>query len=70
MNKKQWYALGFLFMLYMGAFIFMAETYDVAFVSDVSAWSISRAIVDGIATILVDVCFMAWWTCWIMGFLE
>ena len=43
MNKKQWWALGFLFMVYMFAFNFIARTYDVAIVSDVSAWSISRA---------------------------
>ncbi len=70
MNKKQWNALGFLFMLYMFAFIFIERTYDVAFVSDASAWSISRAIVDGIATILVFVSFMASLTCWRMGMLE
>lgn len=70
MNKKQWRTLGFLFFLYMLAFIFIERTYDVAFVSDAIAWSISRAIVDGIATILVYVSFMASLTCWIMGLLE
>ena len=57
-------------MLYMLAFISIEKIYHSVLVSDVSAWSISIAIVDGIATILVAVCFMAWWTCWIMGLLE
>lgn len=70
MNKKQWRALGSLFLLYMFAFIFIERAYDVAFVSDASAWSISRAIVDGIATILVFVSFMASVLCLRMGMLE
>lgn len=59
MNKKQWYALGFLFILYANAFIFI-ETKYTGYIE----------IVHGIATILAYVSFMASLTCWIMGWLE
>ena len=75
MNKNQWYALGILFMLYGTGFMCLSALYlgDASHtVSDtiINPGVLSVAIVDGIITILVYVCYMAWIACWVCAWLE
>jgi len=73
MNKKQWYALWFLFMLCGVGFygmvgIFMGNYTVSATTTNPSV--LSSAIVVGIATILIFVCFMVGIACLVCAWLE
>lgn len=73
MNKNQWYALGFCFMMCGVGFIGISGLYGVSITVSytiANPFVFSRAIVDGIATILVYVCYMAAIACWVCGMLE
>ena len=74
MNKNQWYALGFCFMMCGVGFIGISGLYGVSitvsYTATANPFVFSRAIVDGIATILVYVCYMAAIACWVCGMLE
>ena len=73
MNKNQWYALSFCFMMCGVGFIGISGLYGVSFTvsyTTANPFVFARAIVDGIATILVHVCYMAAIACWVCGRLE
>lgn len=75
MNEKQWYALAFLFLMYGMGFMFLSGLYlgDISYtVSDttINPGVLSLAIIDGIVTVLVFVCYMVSIACLVCGWLE
>jgi hypothetical protein len=67
MNKKQWLALGFMFMIFAFLTSYFATGYGmaVAITGDITA-----NIQDAMYTFLTWLCFIAAVACWICGGLE
>ena len=66
MNKKQWNALGFMFMIFAIITSVFASSYGIAAMTG----DIAANIQDAMYTFLTWLCFIAMFACWICGWLE
>lgn len=66
MNKKQWNALGFMFMIFAIITSVFASSYGIAAMTG----DIATNIQDAMYTFLTWLCFIAMFACWICSWFE